>query len=256
MILRIRAVQINYGTRIHIIHIAGTRMIAQGTDGLSRGNLSEGVLTGQNLLSFIPISQSAFDRSDLLLEWFRDWTQTPNLSPLKTSDWPWRGQALSNTPWVNIDGIDMPQELDKYVFLWAPPPCLADVALEYVLKSIHKRPDCYHIFICPKIMTYRWRKHLLKNYDFSFYLDPIHSIWNPNQHESLLIAIFLPLLHCPPWTFRKSKRILAMERKVREMQKDENWFNGSFLLKFWEFCRGVPYMSERLVWQMLSNPQV
>eukprot|EP00957_Ditylum_brightwellii_P106338 8112519-Ditylum_brightwellii.AAC.2 len=29
--------------KIHLVHVMGTRMIAQGTDVLSRGNLDEGV---------------------------------------------------------------------------------------------------------------------------------------------------------------------------------------------------------------------
>jgi hypothetical protein len=38
---------------LHAVHLAGTQMIAQGTDGLSRGTFLEGVLAGNNMLLFV-----------------------------------------------------------------------------------------------------------------------------------------------------------------------------------------------------------
>ena len=211
LILIIRVIQIKWSTRIHIIHIAGSRMIEQGTDALSRGNLCEGVLLRKNMLSFIQIAKTAIERSPLLLNWIREWTNMSTLIPLKAEEWHWKGQCLLSTPWTNIDGMELPQESDQDTFLWVPPPCLADVALEYLRKSILKHPGLFHIFICPKVMTYAWQKHLLKNCDFLFYVDAKVEFWNKNQHESILIALFLPSLHCPPWSFRRSKRVLEME---------------------------------------------
>eukprot|EP00957_Ditylum_brightwellii_P157355 11976441-Ditylum_brightwellii.AAC.1 len=46
-ILQLNKMQLQHGCKIHIIHVAGTWMIAQGTDALSRGNLDEGVMKGQ-----------------------------------------------------------------------------------------------------------------------------------------------------------------------------------------------------------------
>ena len=37
LILRIRVIQIKWSTRIHIVHVAGSRMIEQGTDALFKG---------------------------------------------------------------------------------------------------------------------------------------------------------------------------------------------------------------------------
>jgi hypothetical protein len=39
--------------------MAGMHMIAQGTDGLSRGSLLEGVLAGKDMLFFIYLSLTA-----------------------------------------------------------------------------------------------------------------------------------------------------------------------------------------------------
>ncbi len=38
--------------KLNVIHVPGSRMIQQGTDGLSRGDSSAGVLAGQDLLCF------------------------------------------------------------------------------------------------------------------------------------------------------------------------------------------------------------
>ena len=37
LIFRLRIIELTGLTKLHVIHVAGTRMIDQGTDGLSRG---------------------------------------------------------------------------------------------------------------------------------------------------------------------------------------------------------------------------
>ena len=49
----------DYGFTLHVVHVAGTRMIEQGTDGLSRGALLEGVMAGQDMLSFVDLLRTA-----------------------------------------------------------------------------------------------------------------------------------------------------------------------------------------------------
>jgi hypothetical protein len=54
LVFRLRKLQMHMNVFIHIIWVAGTRMIMQGTDGLSRGDLSNGVLGGDSIFQFIP----------------------------------------------------------------------------------------------------------------------------------------------------------------------------------------------------------
>ena len=49
-------------------------MIAQGSDGLSRGNLAEGVMRGAGMKGFIPINKTAFERAPELRKWLNQWT--------------------------------------------------------------------------------------------------------------------------------------------------------------------------------------
>ena len=54
-------------------------MIAQGGDGLSRGVLNEGVMRGEDFLSFIPFHLSAFEREPKLMDWIRKLVNTISL---------------------------------------------------------------------------------------------------------------------------------------------------------------------------------
>ena len=66
IVLRLRLLELRNGMKIHFIHIAGTRMIHQGTDRLSRGDVSEGVMTGDSMLSFVPLHLSALQHSHII----------------------------------------------------------------------------------------------------------------------------------------------------------------------------------------------
>jgi hypothetical protein len=64
LVLRLRKVEVEleYDLTLHVVHIAGTRMIAQGTDGLSRGIFLEGVVWGEDMLSFVDLLRTAIER--------------------------------------------------------------------------------------------------------------------------------------------------------------------------------------------------
>jgi hypothetical protein len=61
--------------KLHVIHVAGTRMIAQGTEGMSRGDHGSGVMAGMPMLSFVPLNLSALDGLEHLLPWIQSWRQ-------------------------------------------------------------------------------------------------------------------------------------------------------------------------------------
>jgi len=72
-------------------------MIAQGGDGLSRGALNEGVMRGEDFLSFIPFHLSAFEREPKLMDWVQDLvnTSTTIATFLTLDDWFERGHDIS-----------------------------------------------------------------------------------------------------------------------------------------------------------------
>jgi hypothetical protein len=55
LVLWLRLLEMHGGWKLHVIHIAGKRMIQQGTDGLSRGDMMPGVMGGVDMLSLVPL---------------------------------------------------------------------------------------------------------------------------------------------------------------------------------------------------------
>ena len=53
LVERLQVLTMRAGIKIHVFHVAGTRMIAQGIDGVSRGYLGHGVMAGQTMSVFI-----------------------------------------------------------------------------------------------------------------------------------------------------------------------------------------------------------
>ncbi len=74
------------GLVIHVVHCAGTQMIAQGTDGLSGGNflVLEGIIKGDNFLSY---PRSAYELSPDLEGWFKGMFRNIELEVMLPKDW-------------------------------------------------------------------------------------------------------------------------------------------------------------------------
>jgi hypothetical protein len=47
----------------HVVHVAGTRMMAQGTDGVSRDSLMEGVMAGGDMLDHVDLAKTALEKA-------------------------------------------------------------------------------------------------------------------------------------------------------------------------------------------------
>jgi hypothetical protein len=217
LVVRLRSLDMMGNLRLHIIHVAGTRMMAQGTDGLSRGQLTEGVLAGTPMSSFIPLHLSACDRSPAVLPWVRTWCPTSSIEPLSPAEWYTRGHGWT-TGQCNPDGVWMPEVSDETWFLWAPAPAAAHVALREMSASRHKRTQLNHIFLCPRLCTHLWRKWLFKIADIVLEIPAgCRSFWPSDQHEPLILGLTLRFSACPPWQLRNSPSILDLGRQVQEL---------------------------------------
>ena len=100
LVLRLRKLQQFASFKLHVIHVAGTRMIEQGTDGLSRGLLYEG-LSGQryNFLTYLPLHLTALERCKELEMWLRSWVPMW-CRFLSVEEWFDRGHGIRG--WVKI----------------------------------------------------------------------------------------------------------------------------------------------------------
>ena len=120
LVLRFTILQSNCKMKFHIIHVAGTRMIQQGSDGLSRGNMLEGVMKGDDILSHVPIHKSALNEQDNLEEWIRAWAPDgDNAIVLEPNDWFERGHDIAGYT-KNLDGVVVPA-VKGGTYIWSPP---------------------------------------------------------------------------------------------------------------------------------------
>ena len=86
----------DYGMIIYLILVSGEMMIAQGTNGCSQGFLIEGVIEGNDMLSFVDLGKDAVEHHPLLLEWIRSWTERYELEPLTPSGWHEEGHEITS----------------------------------------------------------------------------------------------------------------------------------------------------------------
>jgi hypothetical protein len=256
MVKQVKLMEMLFKTRIHIIHVAGKRMIAQGTDGLSRGCLTDGVMIGKEMTSFVPLHLSATDRSDSLLPWLQYGSGSESnqiLELLSPEEWYEKGHDIAGGI-PNSDGVWTPTY--RYgSFVWSPPPCVACQCLEELRRARHKRQRSTHVFVCPKIMTYAWQRQLYRSADVVIQLPAGHPAWPETQYESLIIGFYFPFLPNEPWQLKGSNTILAVARRLQRVCKADPSASGLVLRELWEFTRKLSCLPERVVRRMLQGAE-
>ena len=231
LVLRLRLLEMKYGMCIHLIHVSGTRMIAQGTDGASRGSLMEGVLAGHDMLTFVDLAKTAVERHPGVLDWVRSWTGLEGLTALTPEEWFVEGHGIVGGK-KDSRGVWIPDHCPgNRLFLWAPQPAVADAALEELLKSRHKRKDLFHIVLIPRLMTPRWRRLFNKACDFTFVVPPECSFWPSNMFEPLWVGILLPFTHHRPWCLKRAPLLVELGRDLRQMLPASEKDAGNLLRK-------------------------
>ena len=252
LILELRCLEKASCLRLHLIHVAGTRMICQGSDGLSRGNLTEGVMSGTDMLSFIPIQLNALERSLSLKEWLLSWTD-PDLEFLDPEGWFERGHGIvPGCMDTNSDGFPIPK-YQSGTFVWSPPPVIADVVMEQVHDSRHKCHNSTHIILIPWLMTPSWRKALHKVADIVLSLPAGHPAWPSSMHEPLTIALIFPFLRTAPWQLRRQPFLLGVEWALQEVWKNNHSSERPILCQLWNLPSKLACLSEKLARKMLQS---
>ena len=225
LILKLRQLELSGGFKVHVIHIAGSRMIAQGTDGLSRGDIAEGVMAGETMLEFIPLNKSCLERSPLLRSWILSW-----LSPL-SKGFEQEVCFLSIKDWFHLghDIVGGQQNAEKLwlphyqpgIRVWTPPPAAGQHCIEQLRKARLKRTSSTQVFVVPRIFTSVWRKQLYRVADVVVELPFEDGIWAKElQHEPLTLAFLFPFLNHKPWQLKRSYSFLGMGRMLRKLWKD------------------------------------
>jgi hypothetical protein len=255
LVLKAKKLEMQNMTKIHIIHVSGERMKVQGSDGLSRGNLNVGVMAGKKMLEFVPIHISALDRTPKLKPWLDSFIDE-SAEYLTPEGWYTRGHDLNESQWeINSDGLKLPC-LKSGVFVWSPPPCAAESAVEELRKARHKRQLSQHLFIVPRLMQPLWRKHLHKAADIVLTLKPGHPAWPLDMLEPLTLAFVFPFIRHKPWQLRGSIQLLALGRQLCRVWAGDNGNERSLLRKLWNYQRTLESMPSKLASKMLQSEQL
>ena len=229
LVVRTRLLESKYNCKVFISHVSGDRMIHQGTDGISRGLLDEGVSSGKDILSFIPFDEDALFRHSPVEDWVKSWSGK-HTETLTYEGCFHKGHDLEggyrdeNGYWYNRERHS--------TFLWAPPLAATDVALEQLRITRIKRQMSTHCFICPRLMTSEWMRQFHKAVDFAVEIPTGSCCWPENMFEPLILGVCLPYIKSPPWQLRGTPKVLKLVRKVRRMFKEENLNPRNLLREF------------------------
>jgi len=258
LILKLRQLELSGGFKVHVIHIAGSRMIAQGTDGLSRGDIGEGVMSGQSMLEFVPINKSCLDRSPLLRDWILSWLMPlskachHDITFLSIKDWFHFGHDI-------VGGQSNPENLwlpiyKSGIHVWTPPPAAGQHCIEQLRKARLKRTTSTHVVVVPRIFTSLWRKQLYRVSDVVVELPFNDGVWAQRfQHEPLTLAFVFPFLEYKPWQLKRSYSFLGMGRMLRKLWKDGEIPLWVVLHKFCKWASRLYTLSPGMVRKMLQS---
>jgi hypothetical protein len=83
LVLRLKKLEMKRGARFVIIHVSGKQMMAQGTNGVSKGQFKKRVTSGDAMLSFVPIAKSALDVYPPVKGWMSSWAGDSEMEFLK-----------------------------------------------------------------------------------------------------------------------------------------------------------------------------
>ena len=203
------------------------------------------------MLSHVPLSFSAFDRSPLLKEWVVSWASrvTGSCEVLTEQDWFTKGHDIVGGT-SNTDGKWLPI-YKKGVLIWAPPSAGACVAAQEIRQARHKRTESIHIFICPRLMCHEWSAQISKTADLLITIPISTQFWNNGMHEPLRLAICFPFARINPWQLKGCPLMVEMGRKLSQMWKEGSGTEGDLLFELCSFAWRMEDMPIRLLREVL-----
>jgi hypothetical protein len=235
MVLEMRQLELAGDMDIKMIHVAGTRLISNAIDGLSRGEvIMEKIGDPKNLE--VPLHLSPLERAPQLEEWIGAWTNEGQTF-CAPKDWFWS---------AHLPGIHF----------WPLPPAAALIALEQYMSARLKRGDSVGaVVLIPDLMRPEWFRRFSKEMDFVITVPAKwEACWPAEMHEALLMGFSLPLLRCYPWRWGRSPAVVAFARTVSAVFKTNEHYGRDLLRQFWRASGRIPSLPDGVVrWLLSSN---
>jgi hypothetical protein len=228
---------------LHLPHIAGTRMIQSGVDGLSRGEILLGQLHTpiEELMIF---HRSPFERMPSLSDWLSTWMLTP-FRVTEPEDWFYNAHQS--------DTLSLTSKTETWV--WNLYPGAALYALEELGQDRFKSHDILMgVVIIPKFLRPESFRRFIKIVDLYFFI-PAGDIeqWPSNMHEGLTIGLYFPLLRNAPYDLNKVPFMGKLGSTLSALYSSDAARGGNLLRQFWEACAWITTMPPRMVCALLSS---
>lgn len=223
LVLRVKKLEMRGDFLLHVVHVSGKRMISQGTDGISRGDKSEGVMVGRSMLTYVPLHEGVLERS----RGMEDFVNTI-MGPLPH-------KVLDPAGWFS----DVNQEGN---FVWLPPPSCGEIIMEQLGNARHKRPNTLHVVIVPRLMTGRWRRLMGRTTDLCITLWPDPAWPLETLFEPCLLFVGLPYMSHRPLLKKTEHRVAQLRRDLSKPSLSEGDWGAKrsvlrkFLSKSRELC--------------------
>ena len=154
---------------------------------------NQGALAIGKICLYAPINLSALNRTRELKPWILTWAPA-NAFFLTPSQW---FVESHNIRWSG-DGSPRKLSYSRAFYIWAPPPCIADVAIEQLREARLKRHNSIHVMIIPKLFFSLWRRQFYKAMDMVLFLPPRWKHWPSNMHEPLIFGFSFPFVRFKP----------------------------------------------------------
>jgi hypothetical protein len=144
LVKRIKQLEIELGIHLEVVHVPGTTLIVQGTDGLSRG-------------VWLSALQKRPDQSSILSAIFAPIPFSPDVGAWALNQVGLPPSTLwSHRAWNRP--LD-PEFVRHMLTIWTPPPEIAYQLLYQLLQCYVQSPlDTAAIIIIPRILKHRWSR--------------------------------------------------------------------------------------------------
>jgi len=214
-------------------------------------------MAGRDMLAFVPLAEGATMRQPKLIEYVQDWVGAAlhtKADVLKVEEWFQEGHGILGGE-KGAHGVWIPRHAPNgRVYVWTPPPVIADVALEECMKAIHKRTDAFHIFLIPRLFSPAWLRLFYKFADFMFVIPVGSPLWPHNMHEPLFVGISLPFIRCRPWSLRGTPLLVELAGRLREVFKSGEGDGRNILCQLLRIPGRLGSMSDDMARQVLRVP--
>lgn len=209
-------------------------------------------MSGDPILDFVLLNEDAVEWSQSVLDWVWGWCGALNVQALTPEEWFTRGQGLAGGDFDPM-GVWVPNH-EIGTHLWCPPPAVAEAAVDELLRAKHKRPESMHVFVCPCLLTCRWRKQLQKVLDLTFEVPAGTFFWPHSMDEPLVVSVSLPFISHRPWQLQGCPRLVGLGRALRGMWQEEERDMRALLRQLCVLLRRLAPLSADVVWGVLHSP--